>query len=301
VEPQTNALVNRGGLRGRRRALVDSTDVHPGTRSSRGEGDDSEPEEFDIAVVEGSRAGYLVAVPLQYLFRTQILLYSPDRISDALVLADAVTDWSEEGREVFYFSPWPAGPSPIGNVKLQWLDHVLLTTALPSANWSGPPRGREWLSLSLYVHRFTAAESPFPSTYAYVGIGEDDFGRVEGFYGPETGAGSGEAYRWTGQKAKILFPPLASAGPLMLRMRLSAPRSQGDAPAVKVYVSGHLAGEVRPSPEWREYEVFVPSADPNKATVVLESDVWNPLHAGFSTDDRYLGVRVDWARLEVAG
>jgi hypothetical protein len=257
-------------------------------------------EGTDVVVVEGSRVGYLVAVPLQYLFGKHVLLYKLQRIGDAFVLDRAAKRWAGEGRKVFYLSPWQAGPSPVGEMGLQAIDRFTLTITRPRESWTSPPRGRESLTLPLYLHRFAAAGDPRPSSYAEVNLGEDDFGRVEGFYGPEFAPGSAEGYRWSGRRAKILFPPLSSSGPLRLTLRVSAPRGRGGSPLLRLFVSEEPVAELYPGPDWAVHEVEVPRADPLRAMLRMDSDSWNPLHEGFSDDDRYLGVRVDWARLEVS-
>jgi hypothetical protein len=136
-------------------------------------------------------------------------------------------------------------------------------------------------------------------------IGEDDASvRVDGFYGPETmGTASG---RWTGDTATIALPQVnAPDTPLVLRLRLAAPRPEGlPSPAPTVEIDGQSLGATPPlTPGFEEVVLPVPPAIQEHLArapthLVIRAPTFVPAEHGPTGDTRQLGVAVDWVMLE---
>ncbi|MFV9506078.1 MAG: tetratricopeptide repeat protein [Oscillochloridaceae bacterium umkhey_bin13] len=127
---------------------------------------------------------------------------------------------------------------------------------------------------------------PIPQARVQVGDGLD-FGYVGGVYLPE--AQQGAMARWTTGRAQIRLrasdvPP---GEPLLLSVRVAAPRPDGSAVPLRICVERHCT-TLEPAPTWRTFHLLVPNpTDP----VELRSPTFS------APDRRDLGVLLDWAAL----
>jgi hypothetical protein len=106
--------------------------------------------------------------------------------------------------------------------------------------------------------------------------------------------------------ATLHLPRLAPLAGARLLLRLAGPRPEGaEPPTVSVALDGRPLGAVGPvTPGFEVYEASLPvwalEAMTGGATVLsLQSPTFSPADGG-SSDQRQLGIAVDWVRVEPA-
>lgn len=136
-------------------------------------------------------------------------------------------------------------------------------------------------------------QTPAPSA---IDVGDGlDFGFVGGMYAPEA-AGSRMA-RWTRGDAAMRLQ--GSAAPTTLRLTVSAPRPDAAPVPLRICVNDRCE-VVQLSVQWRTMAINVPAA-PHYA-ITLRAPTFVPqAFVPQSTDDRKLGVLVDFARVGADG
>lgn len=126
----------------------------------------------------------------------------------------------------------------------------------------------------------------------------------EGFYGLQQVGGGW--YRWTAERALVHLPVIGRGVPMRLRLMLGSFRPVGLPPAsVRLSSTGQLLAEMELPSTGGNYlpvELTLPAdaTDGDRATLVIESDTFNPQGgSGFEEDFRDLGVAV--AKVKVMG
>jgi hypothetical protein len=134
-----------------------------------------------------------------------------------------------------------------------------------------------------------------------IGKGDEDF-LLDGWYGGEVD-GDGTAWRWASASAGVLVP-LDHAASLSLQARV-IPFTYASAPEafVAARVNGRVFGPVRvPAGGWQRVEIAVEAAAWRAGINRVEWQ-WltaaSPRQVGEGTDDRVLGARVDFVRVQV--
>ncbi len=145
--------------------------------------------------------------------------------------------------------------------------------------------------------------APLPHT---VEVGVDDFqALVDGFHAAEPFHST--RARWTTGDSRIALPRVASpaSGRMDLVLRFAADRPSGHAPVeVRLAIGGIPVGTITaPTIELREYRVALSAAAiarllAGPSILSMASDVFVPKDLVGGTDDRRLGVMLDWVRVE---
>jgi hypothetical protein len=147
------------------------------------------------------------------------------------------------------------------------------------------------------------ARAPLPHT---VDVGTDDFqALVDGFHASEPFHST--RARWTTGDSRIALPRVASpvSGRMDLVLRLAADRPPGHAPVeIRLAIGGIPAGTITaPTIDLREYRIPLSPAVMARllagpSMLSMSSDVFVPKDVVGGTDDRRLGVMLDWVRVE---
>ena len=112
------------------------------------------------------------------------------------------------------------------------------------------------------------------------------------------GEPDGRSFRWTRDVSGFWLPGLdETASQVVLMLQRGAPLELG-VQSVELSMDGFALGRVEPSGRWLEYVFDIPSdwqpsaeAPPH---LELRTLGWRPRDTGDSTDDRLLGVKIDW-------
>jgi len=146
-------------------------------------------------------------------------------------------------------------------------------------------------------------QAPLPHT---VDVGVDDFqALVDGFHASEPFHST--RARWTTGDSRIALPRMASpaSGRMDLVLRLAADRPPGHAPVeIRLAIGGIPAGTITaPTIDLREYRIRLSPAVMARllagpSILSMSSDVFVPKDVVGGTDDRRLGVMLDWVRVE---
>ena len=169
------------------------------------------------------------------------------------------------------------------------------------------PRGLRTDSPQVAVYQVRAldgqARAPLPHT---VDVGTDDFqALVDGFHASEPFHST--RARWTTGDSRIALPRVASpvSGRMDLVLRLAADRPPGHAPVeIRLAIGGIPAGTITaPTIDLREYRIPLSPAVMARllagpSMLSMSSDVFVPKDVVGGTDDRRLGVMLDWVRVE---
>jgi hypothetical protein len=118
-----------------------------------------------------------------------------------------------------------------------------------------------------------------------------------GFNGDEHLIAEGLDYRWTKHVSWVRFRDLGWNGPISVSLRLRGWRPEGQGPPwVEVWVNGVFGGRFQASGEWEEraFRFDEYPGRPADIEVLVETSPFNP----GGEDKRFLGVQLDWVRLE---
>jgi hypothetical protein len=126
---------------------------------------------------------------------------------------------------------------------------------------------------------------PAPSARVEVGEGLD-FGYIGGVYPAEEQ--QGVLARWSDGHALLRLAAVNAPG--VLRLRLAAPRPQGNGATARVCAAGRCA-ELQLSPVWRTYTLALPPVADTELLIELRSNTFP------APDDRRLGLLIDWAEV----
>lgn len=147
------------------------------------------------------------------------------------------------------------------------------------------------------------AQASLPHT---VDVGVDDFqALVDGFHASESFHST--RARWTTGDSRIALPRLASpaSGRMALVLRFAADRPPGHAAVeIRLAIGGIPAGTITaPTIDLREYRIPLSPAVMARllagpSILSMASDVFVPKDVVGGTDDRRLGVMLDWIRVE---
>jgi len=122
---------------------------------------------------------------------------------------------------------------------------------------------------------------PGPRSYLNVGDGVD-FGYVGGVYIAEDQ--HGVLARWSDGRAAVRLP---GSGPGVLRMRLAAPRPDGETTRAEVCVAGRCQA-ISVGPTWRTYELPLIKSLTEADQIEITSDTFE------ASEGRRLGLLIDW-------
>lgn len=112
-------------------------------------------------------------------------------------------------------------------------------------------------------------------------------------------------YRWSSSNSTLLFPAVAQNENYQLVLRLAAgPRPPtAEDPDLQVIANGKLLQMIAVAPDLKQYQVAIPAPNFSSPDILIELRVptFNPSRdIPGSSDNRNLGITVDWARLQPA-
>ena len=247
-----------------------------------------------LILVEGSDAGGRVATPLRFIGDRLTYLVQPGFADDPL-LAEAVAGWLEEGREVYWIGTGGAFTPEWAGVGLDYQDTMVMS-GLAAEQGVGylPHRVGEWAA-ALDLFRLTRS-GPGTDCVLSVDVGDPAVQLdADGLYQEPPVPGLTTAW-WTGSQAEVRLH--VASRPSRLLLRLAGWPSVTSGPSVAVTINGQPVGQVVVGPLFEVYSFTLPTLSGGEDLILgLASETWNPRRAGYSSDDRDLGVRLDWIRL----
>jgi 4-amino-4-deoxy-L-arabinose transferase-like glycosyltransferase len=250
--------------------------------------------------------GDVIGTPLQYVHGHDVfVLRDPKALSDP-PMASTMSQWLAEGRAVYFLTngrdliALPPGWSAEHRLSFRFELAVL------ESSYARFPTQVLARQSALDVYQLQSEPGPKDIAQAYpltVDIGgADDFYLGSGFYGKEW-LSDDLSVRWTGQQAELQLPAPSNAQVIKASLHLAW--GQGDSVQqnpLSVYANDQLLGTITPHRDFAVYELVVaPPAQPadgGKFVLILETDTWNPKALGIGSDERELGVLLDWVKLE---
>jgi mannosyltransferase len=154
----------------------------------------------------------------------------------------------------------------------------------------------------LAILRVNPEMVPSDQHFRILDIGSPDEGaeRLIGWHAKEHG--EDYDFRWTGDTAQVEFSltPELTEKLHTLKIRALQGGPQEIAPALaSVYLNDRILGQRRIDKRFRVYEFPLIQGDLRTSnTLTIESSTWNPKERGVSSDNRDLGVLVDWITLD---
>lgn len=134
-----------------------------------------------------------------------------------------------------------------------------------------------------------------------INMGANGTGYIKGFYGRE-GSQENVTFRWTRENARVNAPGLGNDSPLLMELRSPNWRPNRFPANISFSANGHevqnytLISEDR----FKLYRLIIPQNFLNERylEIKIHTDTWNPSKTMNSTDNRNLGIAVDWISLE---
>ncbi len=109
-------------------------------------------------------------------------------------------------------------------------------------------------------------------------------------------------FRWTSERAQIEFLLPPAVGEKLNELKVKALRGGPDdiaPPFASVYLNGQILGKRRIANTSQVYAFPLAQGDCQTSNILtIESSTWNPKERGLSSDDRNLGIIVDWIMLD---
>jgi hypothetical protein len=247
-----------------------------------------------LILVEGGDAGGRVATPLRFVGDRLTYLVRPGFADDPL-LAEAVVGWLEEGRDVYWIGTGGALTPEWAGTSLDY-QGTTVVSGLAAEQGVGylPHRVGEWAA-ALDLFRLTRS-GPGTDRVLNVDVGDPAAQLdAEGLYEELPVPGLSTAW-WTGAEAEVRLH--LAWQPSRLLLRLAGWPNVTSGPQVAVTINGQPVGQVVAGPQFEVYTFSLPASSRDEGLILgLVSQTWNPRQAGYSSDERDLGVRLDWIRL----
>lgn len=249
--------------------------------------------------------------PLQKIFGRDVLTLRSDAPAGSAFLADLLARTQAAGRPVQLIAAGALPATVRENLALEPADSFTFTAQMLMNTYDGFPSTVQDIRHDLEIYDVALAGAPAAAVNgeAVVDIGAFDAPYLgAGFYPTEAVPGA-PSMRWTGAAADLVAPLGFAAGlpptaTVEIQVRAMIYRPEGVAPApVKVSLAGQEIGEFTPTDLWETYTFAVPAAHlraGRTATIAFQTTPFNPAALRISTDDRDLGVLLDWVKIAVS-
>ena len=255
-----------------------------------------------VLLFDQSDAGNRVTAPLWLIFDRTVFMVTAEAMNDPSLTA-ALEAWRSEGRDVYWVSTLAQSPNPQKGWTTDYISTHVLEAPLVENPVGSLPQEVGRYAITLDVHRVVTEPSLSERRIVLTptaGTGVHDQHVIEGLYNPERRPGL-TPNRWT--SGQVSFSVAATGQPIEIILRMANGRPW-DAPAPKasVYLANHLVRTITVKGGFEIYSFSVPQeAARNQKTIELRLTIkpWNPRKAGYSQDERDLGVLLDWVKIVV--
>jgi len=249
-------------------------------------------------------------VPLQKIFGRDVLTLRSDAPAGGAFVADLLARAQAAGRPVQLIARGVLPATVRENLTLEPADSFTFTGEMLMNTYDGFPSAVQEIRHGLEIYDVAPAGAPAAASTGEVVV---DIGAFDapylgaGFYAVEV-MPDAPTMRWTGAAADLVAPVglaagLPSSATVEIQVRAMIYRPEGVAPApVKVSLDGQEIGEFTPRDAWETYTFAVSAAHLRvgpAATIALQTIPFNPAALHISTDDRDLGVLLDWVKIAV--
>ncbi len=256
----------------------------------------------DVLIFDGGISGNILPVPLKYIYEknTINLRHADPRLHQDYVdydlLESMISIWNNNGKTVFMANPQE-------NTAYA-LNYTFVLTQKITMEF--PLMEQTYLSLPSKIHSVTVPVIFYkvePTKKFDIGgildIGSNDLGYIKDFHATESKGNT--TFRWTKDVSYVKIPISESDAPLSLQLRINGWRPINVSPAnVSLVVNSHLLTNFTVERAWKTYSFTIPKEFLTKEPLVIEihSETFVPCKYMDSSDQRDIGVMVDWVKLE---
>lgn len=249
-----------------------------------------------VILIEGDDAGGRIATPLRFIGERSTFTIQSEAIHDnEVILEQAVEDWINEGRKVYWLGTSNVSLPEGAHFYLNYEDTVIISGPMAEQGVGHlPQRVGEWAT-AVDIYQFVPGEKSSDRVLVLdVGSDTGTGSGYFGFYQEQPIPGLSTAW-WTTAEAEIKTS--LSWQPTQILLRLAGWPGTPSGPPISVFVNGKLIGYVEAHPRFEVFTFTLLSpVQSDNLLVQLVAETWNPFQAGYNQDDRDLGVRVDWVR-----
>lgn len=256
-----------------------------------------------VLLFDNTFANGRVAAPLWQVFGKTVFMLEKDAITDP-DLIPAIEQWHENGRDVFWLSSGDDSPELTGNIIADYEGERTWALLWAERPISYLPKQGGWFLNTVDVHRLIETDvdeqqmvSTIPFTW-HLGNPIGDIVSVEGLYAVHQLPGL-TPRRWTSELVHIQIPVPDDLTELAIMMGNGRPAHISPAD-VSIYLDGTYLDTVQVTGVNDIYHFILPldlQFSTETAELTLEMEPWIPAQTGDGTDQRTLGVYLDWVKL----
>lgn len=263
-------------------------------------------DEQDILILSNNRdEPSLIATPLEYIFGKDALIVRPNRPDNEKISA-LVDRWREKGREVFVIMGVNGGKLFLPGYALIPVDQFTLSWRELEHSYNQKPLNVIPVSLPYGIYKAVPRETVAAEGYPWtLDVGGFDYKYLVGGFWEVEQTAEGVSFRWTSEEAVLRVPWRPGDRPLRLSLCLSGWRPAGSPPLppITVYLGDEPLAELEVGQQFQVYEILIPPhvaatmQASQTALLRLQAQAWSPSQVGIP-DERDLGVRLDWLKIE---
>ena len=258
----------------------------------------------DVLIFDGGISGNILPVPLKYIYEknTINLRHADPRLHqdyvDYVLLESMISIWNNNGKTVFMANPQE-------NTAYA-LNYTFVPTQKTTMQF--PLMEQTYLSLPSKIHVVTVPiifykvepSKKFDISGIYIiDLGPTDLGYIKDFHGTEYKGNT--TFRWTKDVSYVKMPISKSDAHLSLQLHINGWRPANVSPAnVSLVVNSHLLTNFTAGLAWKTYSFTIPKDFLTEEPLIIEihSETFVPCKYMDSSDQRDIGVMVDWIKLE---
>jgi hypothetical protein len=254
-----------------------------------------------VLLFENSFESGRVAAPLWRIHGLTVFMLEEGAISDPDIIP-ALEYWWANGRDVFWLGSGSDSPVLAGNVAANYEGTRTWTLFWAERPANHLPQQTGLFLHTVDVHRLRTWDTGEQQAVTTIPIAQEpvkaDVVPTWGLYDVRQYPGLAPR-RWTSGQVTIEIPVSAGLTQISLMMGNGRPASI-PAAAVSVYLNETYLDTVRVKGISKVYNIAIPpeiDLGAGTAELRLEMEPWIPAETGYNTDQRQLGVYLDWIKL----
>lgn len=259
----------------------------------------------DVLIFDGGVSGNILPVPLKYIYEknTINLRHADPRLHqdyvDYVLLDNMISRWNKNGKTVFIANPQDNTAYAL-NYTFEPSQRITMEFPVMEQTYLSLPKKIDVVTVPIIFFKVEPSKKYNNSGMCIIDLGSNDLSYIKGFH--STQSKEDITYRWTKDVSYVKIPISEGDAPISLQLRINGWRPINVPPAnISSVINGYLLTNFTAERTWKTYNFTVPKEFLTTEPLIIEihSETFVPCKYMDSSDQRDLGVMIDWIKAKI--